>query len=185
MTHARGIRVYARKSGHATKQELVSALRTADNDPQSFLGLPPELRLIFYHQLVIFESPTTGCCAKVLRLCRQVYDEARAVLEDENTVYITVHADRVAIQAQNVGFCHPSLDKKTKHLLWSPTLCIVQRLHVSVASAPDDSGYLLAPQASEMSRVLYSFCAFLASKHQCKEFALDLRNLGNEHGTPR
>lgn len=188
MANARGVRVYARTPGHATKQELVSALRTADNDPRSFLGLPPELRVMVYRELLVFESPTTGCCPKVLRLCRQVYDEARAVLEDENTVHIRLHSNRVAIQAQEVDFCYPGLDKKTKHLLWSPTLRNIQRLHVSVAfvwipPAMDFPGPVIL-QPWEMSRDLYSLCAFLAGKHRCKVFELDLRALGSQRGSP-
>lgn len=151
----------------------MSALRTADNDPKSYLGLPPELRLLIYRQLVIFDSPTTGCCATVLRLCRQVHDEAIAVLEDENTVHIRVYLNGVVIQARDATICHPALDQSIEHLLWPLALRNVQRLHLSFAINPRQE----PTESWEMSRTLYSLCAFLAGRHQCKHFELDLRYL--------
>lgn len=87
---ARGLHVPIYKGRIRTRQDYINALRSADNDPKTLCGLPPELRVMIYHELLIFAAAMEGAHPRILETCRQVYDEAIRVLQEGSLVHANV-----------------------------------------------------------------------------------------------
>ncbi|KAK5124348.1 hypothetical protein LTR85_001565 [Meristemomyces frigidus] len=54
------------------------------------LNLPPELRNTLYRELLVKHEPHNGCHPHILVTCKQVHNEASALLTSENEVLISI-----------------------------------------------------------------------------------------------
>lgn len=187
LTNTRGLHVNSYKGGPRTRQDYINALRSADNNPKTLCGLPPELRLIIFQHLLLFNFEKPGVSTNVLRTCRHFYDEAMPVLYDENPVSINIavrdfNNDEHNVTIQGFQFDPIRIPLGPSGLplaRWPLGLHHIKRLLVRALPFKEPrkrAGDPPCVYAAMFNHVLYSLSAFLAGDNSLTELWVDMRN---------
>lgn len=162
----RGIAVPSTAPTHA---DLVHALQAADRNPQSFLTLPSEMRVMIYEELLVFKSGKRTCHPQILATNKLIRTEASQILYGKNVIQLDISSQHVELHGER----RAEFDRKdwVENLTWPDFLCRAQQIQITVTPP-------ITPQMNaRLNNILYSLCGFLAGDHQVKQLTLDIRSM--------
>ncbi|KAK3707253.1 hypothetical protein LTR37_012254 [Vermiconidia calcicola] len=179
--------------GVTLKYFYIRALEKADRGWRfRFMGLPPEMRLLVYRNLLNFQSITHAfaCPGKVypaiLRTCKLANTEAKAILYDENVFTIlyeadaldhggtrkiaNVHGDVRAAQCGHAKYFYipKSIDD------YPDFFRRVARLEIRLTYMKTGTAHVLGDGFWPLNHYLYALASFLMDGHRLKSVHLKL-----------
>ncbi|KAK4628715.1 hypothetical protein CLAFUW4_08430 [Fulvia fulva] len=165
-------------------RDYIQALRQADRDVTfRFLSLPAEMRTWIYKDLLILQDAFT-CHPQILRVCKQINQEASNILYGDNLFEAKMHPDGVYAHGVKCGEYRPTytaarLPVDYTLLRWPDFLSRVQFLHVSIPvhpwSAHTNTFWLTAgSRLPALGNVLHSLATFLKSGNRLRYCAIEI-----------
>lgn len=176
-------------SGTTLKYFYLRVLEQADRQwAFDFMRLPTEMRASVYeHQLTFHNHSWRRLCSPaILRTCRQVYEEAKDILYNVNTIHVRFEVEQVD-RGQVNKYVSIHNRRETIHCAHGPFYCLpraiddypefLRRIHrLELQLTYTDSGSVdhFADGGVPLNHFLYTLSSSLMEGHQLKQLCVKL-----------